>query len=285
MSIRVARPFLHVASSYSAPSSLLNGSQRGSTPPLAGLFRRQLIVLDLAAVDGFSSLRHSPSRRQPQRAQHPERPRHRRCGPRVPRRRTDATLADRRPRLRDHAQPTGASRNPSPSGSDVASSTARCVLVGFPSFFMEGALGSRQLRRRECRRRVDSDIYGTLRGRDGHGFPMRGIDRQKIEAELLAIDGYYQTAEEIDVSRPAGGRHHENYTAELHVGYSRRPRCWLVMLRHREASQTDHDGGAEAPRLPRAGRASWWSIPCRLAQPRPRTWCSISSMVASGRRP
>jgi septum site-determining protein MinC len=52
-------------------------------------------------------------------------------------------------------------------------------------------------------------VYGTLRGR-----AMAGVDGnlaarifcQKIEAELLAIDGYYQTAENIDpaiLSRPA----------------------------------------------------------------------------------
>jgi septum site-determining protein MinC len=52
-------------------------------------------------------------------------------------------------------------------------------------------------------------IYGTLRGRAMAGVNGNGNARiycQKIEAELLAIDGYYQTAEEIDVSlrnRPA----------------------------------------------------------------------------------
>ena len=52
-------------------------------------------------------------------------------------------------------------------------------------------------------------IYGTLRGRAMAGVNGNGNARiycQKIEAELLAIDGYYQTAEEIDASlrnRPA----------------------------------------------------------------------------------
>jgi septum site-determining protein MinC len=52
-------------------------------------------------------------------------------------------------------------------------------------------------------------IYGTLRGRAMAGVNGNGNARiycQKIEAELLAIDGYYQTAEEIDVAlrnRPA----------------------------------------------------------------------------------
>jgi septum site-determining protein MinC len=52
-------------------------------------------------------------------------------------------------------------------------------------------------------------IYGTLRGRAMAGVNGNANARiycQRIEAELLAIDGYYQTAEEIDValrSRPA----------------------------------------------------------------------------------
>ncbi len=52
-------------------------------------------------------------------------------------------------------------------------------------------------------------IYGTLRGRamaGVNGNPAARIYCQRIEAELLAIDGYYQTAEEIDASlrdRPA----------------------------------------------------------------------------------
>ena len=52
-------------------------------------------------------------------------------------------------------------------------------------------------------------IYGTLRGRAMAGVNGNSAARiycQKIEAELLAIDGYYQTAEEIDPSlrnRPA----------------------------------------------------------------------------------
>ena len=52
-------------------------------------------------------------------------------------------------------------------------------------------------------------IYGTLRGRAMAGVNGNAHARiycQRIEAELLAIDGYYQTAEEIDValrSRPA----------------------------------------------------------------------------------
>ena len=52
-------------------------------------------------------------------------------------------------------------------------------------------------------------IYGALRGRAMAGVNGNSAARiycQKIEAELLAIDGYYQTAEDIDASlrnRPA----------------------------------------------------------------------------------
>lgn len=46
-------------------------------------------------------------------------------------------------------------------------------------------------------------VYGALRGRalaGVHGNPRARIFCHKIEAELLAIDGYYMTAEEIDRS-------------------------------------------------------------------------------------
>jgi len=52
-------------------------------------------------------------------------------------------------------------------------------------------------------------IYGALRGRamaGVNGNPAARIYCQKIEAELLAIDGYYQTAEDISAmlrNRPA----------------------------------------------------------------------------------
>jgi septum site-determining protein MinC len=55
-------------------------------------------------------------------------------------------------------------------------------------------------------------IYGALRGRAMAGVNGNAAARiycQKIEAELIAIDGYYQTAEQIDAglrSRPAQAR-------------------------------------------------------------------------------
>jgi septum site-determining protein MinC len=50
-------------------------------------------------------------------------------------------------------------------------------------------------------------VYGTLRGRamaGSHGNPKARIFCSRIEAELLAIDGYYLTAESIDQKFPKG---------------------------------------------------------------------------------
>jgi septum site-determining protein MinC len=50
-------------------------------------------------------------------------------------------------------------------------------------------------------------VYGTLRGRAMAGINGNLSARiycQKVEAELLAIDGYYRTAEEIDATLYAG---------------------------------------------------------------------------------
>jgi len=55
-------------------------------------------------------------------------------------------------------------------------------------------------------------VYGTLRGRAMAGVNGNASARiycQRIEAELLAIDGYYLTAEELDAdlrSKPAQAR-------------------------------------------------------------------------------
>jgi septum site-determining protein MinC len=50
-------------------------------------------------------------------------------------------------------------------------------------------------------------VYGTLRGRAMAGINGNHTARiycHKVEAELLAIDGYYRTAEQIDSSSYAG---------------------------------------------------------------------------------
>ena len=55
-------------------------------------------------------------------------------------------------------------------------------------------------------------VYGALRGRamaGGNGNSLARIYCQRIEAELIAIDGYYQTAEQIDAAlrgKPAQAR-------------------------------------------------------------------------------
>ena len=54
-------------------------------------------------------------------------------------------------------------------------------------------------------------IYGTLRGRamaGSMGNPRARIFCQKIEAELVAINGYYRTAEEINAK--LRGRPHKH---------------------------------------------------------------------------
>ena len=68
-------------------------------------------------------------------------------------------------------------------------------------------------------------VYGTLRGRAMAGVNGNSAARiycQKIEAELLAIDGYYQTAEEHRRRSPrstgagvARRQHHADHSAEL----------------------------------------------------------------------
>ena len=85
--------------------------------------------------------------------------------------------------------------------------------------------GFGRLRRGNRRRRFHPYLRSASRPGDGgrqRQLRPRGSICQKIEAELLAIDGYYQTAEEIDAiaAQSAGPgmarrRHHENHTAEL----------------------------------------------------------------------
>ncbi len=70
-------------------------------------------------------------------------------------------------------------------------------------------------------------VYGTLRGRAMAGIDGNSSARifcQKIEAELLAIDGFYLTAEQIGDElrhRPGPGlarrRHHEDHAVQLNM--------------------------------------------------------------------
>ena len=62
-----------------------------------------------------------------------------------------------------------------------------------------------RFRRGDCRRWVHPCLWGASRSCDG-GFQRQRCNSEKIEAELLGINGYYQTAEDIDVAlrnRPA----------------------------------------------------------------------------------
>ena len=47
---------------------------------------------------------------------------------------------------------------------------------------------------------MSTAYFAAARWRASVAMLRRGIFCQKIEAELLAIDGYYQTAEEIDIA-------------------------------------------------------------------------------------
>ena len=59
-------------------------------------------------------------------------------------------------------------------------------------------------------------VYGTLRGRamaGASGNRRARIFCNKIEAELLAIDGFYTTAEEIERKPSAAGRRKPGWKA------------------------------------------------------------------------
>ena len=81
---------------------------------------------------------------------------------------------------------------------------------------------------------MSTERFAAARWRASTAIRRRGSYCQKIEAELLAIDGYYQTAEDIrrHAAQSAGSglarrRDHENHTAELiGKGGNEWPRSW-----------------------------------------------------------
>ena len=85
------------------------------------------------------------------------------------------------------------------------------VRSGQSIIFADGdvtVLELRRVRRRDRRRRIDPHLRDAARRAMAgvNGNSTRGSTARRSRAELLAIDGYYQTAEEIDVSlrnRPA----------------------------------------------------------------------------------
>ena len=170
-----------------------------------GFFVGKPVVLDLSAVD-LSQIRDRPSRHQPRTTQYPG-PRHR--GRRRGSRHDEhAASADRRTPLRadadeprkPEAKPKPTSlllENPVRSGQSVVFTDGDVTVLGSVGSGAEIVAGG------------SIHIYGALRGRamaGVNGNPAARIYCQKIEAELLAIDGYYQTAEDISATlrnRPA----------------------------------------------------------------------------------
>ena len=121
-----------------------------------------------------------------------------------------AAVADGRAPLRDHANEPAQKRaeakpktnsllldSPVRSGQSIVFTEGDVTVLGSVGSGAEIVAGG------------SIHVYGTLRGRAMAGVNGNSSARiycQKIEAELLAIDGYYQTAEEIDASlrnRPA----------------------------------------------------------------------------------
>ena len=161
-------------------------------------------------------------------------------------------------------------------------STARCVRGSRSSSRTAtspcSARSARARRSSPADRSTSTARCAAARWRASTAIRSARIYCQKIEAELLAIDGYYQTAEEIDVSlrnRPgtglAGRRHHENYPAELTGSRrSRMAKVLVVTSGKGGVGKTTIDGrarrGAGAKRAERRGRR----FRRRPAQPRPR---------------
>jgi len=96
-------------------------------------------------------------------------------------------------------------RSPRRSQSQICCSTVQCAQVRQSLTRGCDRAGFGRFRRGDCRRWVYPYLWGASRSCDG-GFQRQRCSSEKIEAELLAINGYYQTAEDIDVAlrnRPA----------------------------------------------------------------------------------
>ena len=96
-------------------------------------------------------------------------------------------------------------RSPRRSQSQICCSTVQCAQVSRSLTRGCDRAGFGRFRRGDCRRWVHPCLWGASRSCDG-GFQRQRCNSEKIEAELLGINGYYQTAEDIDVAlrnRPA----------------------------------------------------------------------------------
>ena len=122
-----------------------------------------------------------------------------------------AAFADRRTRLRHHAEPNRRRKARGQSRSRPrCCSKARCAPASRSS--SPKATSPCWVRSARARKSSPADrSMSTARCAAGRWRASTAIRRariycQKIEAELLAIDGYYQTAEEIDAVACAIGR-------------------------------------------------------------------------------
>ena len=178
-----------------------------------GFFVGKPVVLDLSSLD-LVRLGDLASGREPGKRKHP-RARHRGLRGR-PAELQPAAAAHRRAQLRG-GQDRAAEKpevKPPPSSLLLDSPVRSGQSVVFPEgdVTVLGSVGSGA----EIVAGGSIHVYGTLRGRamaGVNGNPAARIYCQRIEAELLAIDGYYQTAEEIDASPCATGRRRPGSTA------------------------------------------------------------------------
>ena len=162
-----------------------------------GFFAGRPVVLDLSAVE-LSRIRHCPPDLQPAGPQYPRARRRRRgrgqLGSGLPPLLTGGRQCSfedseaKRPKTR-RTRPRCCSRAPVRSGQSIVFTEGDVTVLGSVGSGAEIVAGG------------SIHVYGTLRGRAMAGVNGNSAARiycQKIEAELLAIDGYYQTAEQID---------------------------------------------------------------------------------------
>ena len=113
-------------------------------------------------------------------------------------------------------------------------------------------------------------IYGTLRGRAIAGLagnPRARIFCSKLEAELLAIDGMYQTAEDMEpdcagrsVQAWLEGEHIDDRSAGLASEGGRHMAKVLVVTSGKGGVGKTTSTAALGAALARAAKTWWWSI-------------------------
>ena len=170
----------------------------------AGFFVGRPVVLDLTAVT-LTTPGHCPSDR---RARVPQHQNHGDRGHRSRQARTGAAAAaqgrprgdrrSRRFRRRQASRPPPARKEPSSLLLETPVRSGQSVFFPDGDVTVLGSVGSGA----EVIAGGSIHIYGTLRGRAMAGMSGNRQARifcSKIEAELLAIDGFYRTAEDLDL--------------------------------------------------------------------------------------